>query len=383
MKTLLLTRHRAAFALFAVSLAILVATPQSHQPQQYIVTDLGTLGGTVSFANGINERGQVIGWSLTSNNDAVRGFVAQGDEMRLVRSLGGEVAQANGINDGGQVVGISQLPHIDQFHAFVWDGSKLTDIGTLGGDNAGGRAINNRGVIVGSSQTANNKSTHAFRYENGTMEGFSPSGDFATATAINDCNQIVGYFFWRERKEICSFLWQGDTHCVLPSIGGRATFALGLNGRGKIVGVGDTMAKDTEHAFIYDNASGKISDLGTLGGDYSEARSINDAGQVVGFSTLYGYKVAHGFIVEDGKMIDLNTRLRDADGYEVESAYGINDVGQIAATGFVGGDDVYHALRLDPMRGSALTPGAVSLLILAASGAFVALAENFRKRRRG
>jgi probable HAF family extracellular repeat protein len=66
-----------------------------------------------------------------------------------------------------------------------------------------------------------------------------------------------------------------------------------------------------------------VTDLGTLGGDYSVATSINNHGQVVGVSTLSDNQTFHAFVWQQGTMTDL-----DAMG---GSSYpeGINDNGQI------------------------------------------------------
>ena len=57
------------------------------------MTDLGTLGGTESWAQGINASGQVVGSSYTTGNHAWRAFLYNGSTMTdlntLIRSIVG------------------------------------------------------------------------------------------------------------------------------------------------------------------------------------------------------------------------------------------------------------------------------------------------------
>lgn len=373
------TRHRAASALLGASLLALAASPHSYQPPKYAVKDLGTLGGSISIASGINERGQVVGTSLTAGDASVRGFVSQGSELCPVDSLGGEVAQATGISDAGQVVGLSQLTGSDAVHGFATKtGGGITDLGTLGGENSVASGVNGSGVVVGLSQTADNETVHGFRYENGVMRELLPNSAFSAATGINERGQICGYTASR-LGGITGFVWQDGKVISIKPVKGQVSVALGINNNAQAVGVGSVGKKDEYHAFSF--ANGRTTDLGTLGGSISQAQSVNDSGQIVGLSYLPGDDLPHGFVVEPGgTIVDLNSRLENRGNIEVLTATGINNAGQIAASGFVGGDAL-HALRLDPVRGSALKPGAANLLLLAVTGAFVAACEKFRRRR--
>jgi len=69
----------------------------------------------------------------------------------------------------------------------------------------------------------------------------------------------------------------------------------------------------------------RVTDLGTLGGNVSQAQAVNDLGQVVGWSTIdTGTGLKHAFRWENGVMTDLGT-YRDWE----SGAFGINNSGQV------------------------------------------------------
>lgn len=85
-----------------------------------------------------------------------------------------------------------------------------------------------------------------------------------------------------------------------------------------------------------------VTDLGTLGGNYIEANAINDAGQVVGASTIKTNKnefVKRAFFWEKGKMTDLGTF-----GGKSSVAYDINNQGKVIGQADLTGEN--GALRL-------------------------------------
>ena len=81
------------------------------------------------------------------------------------------------------------------------------------------------------------------------------------------------------------------------------------------------------HAFVYSN--GTMTDLGTLGGNYSQGKAINLSGEVVGSAST---STGGSSFLWDGKKMTALSGL---------GAYGINDSGQIA--GVCGPDPGTHA----------------------------------------
>ena len=89
--------------------------------QQFTVRDLGTLGGTLSHANSINEQGEVAGVAQNAAGEPRAFLWRAGQGMRSLGTLGGSQSRARGINDRTEVVGFSEIrPGSPVTRAFLW-----------------------------------------------------------------------------------------------------------------------------------------------------------------------------------------------------------------------------------------------------------------------
>jgi probable HAF family extracellular repeat protein len=154
-----------------------------------VMTDLGSS----SVANAINNNGQVVG-----QNGASHAFLYSAGHLTDLGTLGGAESSATGINDVGQVVGYSYPAGNAAWHAFLYDGGHMTDLGIFAGGTGfytQAYAINNNGQVVGTADS------RAFLYAGGRMVDLNtliPSDarwSLSTATGINDNGQIVGTGF--------------------------------------------------------------------------------------------------------------------------------------------------------------------------------------------
>jgi len=113
--------------------------------------DIGTLGGPDAASPFINERGQIAGFSYTSDM-AVDPFLWEPPTSRHpngtmidLGSLGGTSGgEGDGValNNRGQVVGASNLAGDLNFHPFLWTyPGPIRDLGTLGGPNGVANAM--------------------------------------------------------------------------------------------------------------------------------------------------------------------------------------------------------------------------------------------------
>jgi ELWxxDGT repeat protein/probable HAF family extracellular repeat protein len=280
--------------------------------------DLTVVGSHLYFAADDGTHGIEL-WdppvAQTSEQDPVSGYT-----VTDLGTLGGTDATPLGINDRSQVVGVSTTVGGDT-HAFLWQLGRMTDLGTLGGTFSEAYVINARGEIAGGATVAGGDE-HPVIWDHGRMIDLTPGagpGSGGLATAINDSGEVVGQLYFPDGSGHAFVYDDGGLHDLHEqvSLGGNVDAFWDVNDRGQIVGRSAIAAGDP-HAILYDSSG--VHDLGTAGGTWSEASSINEAGQISG---NVGYDPnercpalpmdlctdhfihSHGFLYTEGVMHDL------------------------------------------------------------------------------
>jgi probable HAF family extracellular repeat protein len=228
---------------------------------------LGTLGGTNSYGEFINNLGQVTGHSQTSNTaNSVTGcppfdpFIWQNGKMLDINpgNFGGAEGGTNYLNNHGQAVGFGTTAGEVSFDPFLWQDGVLTNlntIGNLGGAGSSAFNLNELGHVIGVNiDTAGDLHVVLWR-DHGITDLSTLSGyDCSYPGNINDSDQIVGYAFSCETGAAHAFLWEN----------------------GEMVDLNTLIASDSGIEVQY---AGWINDDGVI-----EAQGVLTAGSNAGFS---------------------------------------------------------------------------------------------------
>jgi probable HAF family extracellular repeat protein len=336
------------------------------------VTDMGALPGANSSCGGfLTDGGLVVGGSENGLIDPLTGWPAmeavawQNGQVTNLGTFGGNESFAIGANNRGQVVGAAANTVPDPFsvffgwgtqtRAFLWTQSQgLQDLGTLGGPDALATNINDRGQIFGASYTSDvpNSLTgippyDAFLYEKGKMtdipNGFG--GTMVNPLGANNRGELIGNASFADEATSAPFLWSKGEFIDLGTFGGTFGDAVSINDAGVVTGHAAT-PDSAVHGFLW--KKGVLTDIGTVDGDdCSGGFSINSANQIVGQSFACDGSVSHAFLWENGKIVDLNSLISHGSDMQLLVAGDINSRGEIAGFGVLPNGD-RHAFLLVP-----------------------------------
>jgi probable HAF family extracellular repeat protein len=181
--------------------------------------------------------------------------------MQDIGTLGGNTSYALGINDSGEVVGYAYLADNVTTHAFTWTASGgMIDLGALpGGSWTQGSAINSAGDIAGQGLDANGKQVPFY---------WSPSGGFVSlgenvgdsrnyGFGINDASDMTGQEY--EAEVVRAYSWApGDP--VIHDIGtlpwGIHSVGNAINNLRHITGTASTSVVGRFVAFLWCKTGG-------------------------------------------------------------------------------------------------------------------------------
>src|SRR5258706_7954287 len=334
-------RHssRALLILRSVGLMCAIACFASAAIAQtrYQITRIPVASGANSAALGLNDTGEVVGYTLQGDDYQAFLFSYADKSMTEIGSFGGKLNAACAINSAGQVTGYSQDEN-GNLLAFVFSrNAPIASLGTLdGGSTSEAFGINNRGEVVGDAQSGN-QNHRPVLFSNNSVQDLGLGGSnepdaLETAYAINDAGQIVGRHS-AGNNAFHAFLFANGNTTDFGTLGGANGEALAINKKGQVVGDSDT-ADGAAHAFVMDRS--QLKDLGTLPGyeNASYARGINDSGNIVGERHSADQKRA--FLYTKRRLVELDKLAENLSGAGFNSldvAYGINSRGWIVGYG--------------------------------------------------
>jgi probable HAF family extracellular repeat protein len=362
-----------AFA--AVLILVLSAPTRCSEAIEYTIELVSPPGRSVTNVT-INDYGDVVYTVAPEeprDGPAVPGeaFLWDGLTATSLGSLGGTLFVATGINRSGEVVGYGETAG-SALHSFLFASNSLRDLGPIGPEGSLARAINNPGDIVG-ELPADGSATVFLRKIDGTTEEIGPRQGFQTIPFdINDSGAVVGTSRMNNVGSFTAFLYQDNQFSLLGTAGDAESGAIAVNGNGQIVGVAAT-PDGIGHAAIF-NVGGLVELL-----DESQYRSsandINNLGTIVGqLGGPGGQQSAAIFPLRSTPILIENLLPANSHWTTLFTADGVNDRGQIVGTGIFNHEPGLRAYIMTPIP----EPSALAGLTL---GFVVVTLRRFRRRR--
>jgi len=244
---------------------------------------------------------------------------------------GSTLTFANGINAGGDIVGRYDDASA-RTHGFLLRKGVFTTLDYPGATLTAPRAINARGDVTGRMEFADGND-HGFLLRDGKFTPIDfPNALTTTPRGINNAGDVTGNFARCKDCESGFILRDGVFHEV--HIPGGFTSDIWLAQDNGQVMVGDAAMKpdDALHGFIrYKPGDFQLIDFPGLSVPCTSPRWINERGEIVGLFAVintaedcYSGPPTHGFLLRQGKYVSI-----DFPGATSTQIFSINDDGWI------------------------------------------------------
>ena len=339
----LLTNFRGSLGspLILAFFAVLFSTASANAGS-ILITSLTDLGPGI-VPNAINNVGQVVG-----QNASGQAFLWQAGTMTPLGTLGGSQSMANDINDNGVVVGWA-YDVAEKQKAFKWNGVMVNlDSGTT--TSSAAEAINRNGDIVGWEQNVTYTST---AWYGGVSNGVSLFvGANSKAFGINSRGEVVGVaidyqgllfhageigYYWNGKNSgsgsIFSLYWDD------PFLDDRYLPYAGINENGTSGGIGisDRYGQTFDRCKVTVGGNTALTETaGAISRGYAnEAKGLNNHDYLAG--QLGGYAYITRF---DGPSYSAKFSPPCLPFSQLTSANDINDNGMVVGVGLI--DGVQH-----------------------------------------
>src|ERR1700722_4657264 len=267
-------------------------------------TPINYPGPTSTEAGAINAKGDTAG-QYTSSDNIPPGFLLQEEAFTILDYPGAKLTSPGSINARGDIVGGYTLPDNSR-HGFLWSGGNFTTLDYPGATTTVPSGINARGDIVGGYMLAGG--AHGFLWSGNKFGSYDfPDATSTQAYGISARGEIAGRYVAGGVTH--GFVMSGGQFTTIDFPGASYTGAYFITttddilGQYQIAGVFHTfvMTRRLRHEAHY-----TVTDLGTLGGSFSIAFGINDAGDVTGAANTPSENI-HPFLWSAGRFTDLGT----------------------------------------------------------------------------
>ncbi len=328
-------RLRRPSRIILIAFAVILPASPAWADPLYNATALTATAMDPAVVEGLSNNGQVLLWNIFAPAGAPTYLLYNtqaGGTVTARAAARDNVPQADAyapqhISGNGQIVGYMGSQPV------LINGGHVTNL------PGWGQAVNDSGQVAYQTGPISGIQ-NSFIYSNGTNTslGTVPGYEGTYVSGINNSGQVAaavthdltgGGTFQSQPA-----FYNGQTLVPLGTFGGTYGNAVAINNKGDVVGYA-TNAENALVGFVSHNGGPLIS-LGTLpGGVNVMPTSINDSGQIVGYTGAQG---TGAFLYQNGVLTNLNSLLSpSASNISLLNAYAINNAGQIVAEGILKG----------------------------------------------